>query len=328
MERCSIVVPVYNEAENLRPLCARITRVLAEMDVSYEIIFVDDGSSDGSAAILRELCQDGRIKLVKFSRNFGHHAALTAGIDHATGDVVVTMDGDLQDRPEEIPALTGGLGNGYDVAYAVRTGRRDSIAKRVTSAIFTTLMSRVIAPGVPMHGSVFMAMNRKVVDALAQCRETSRSISALIGWLGFRQTTVRVAHGERHAGESKYNFWRSLKLAVNTITSFSYVPLRIATWVGLLASLGSFAFAARVLVQKLVWDVPIQGYPSLMVAVLFLGGAQLTMLGILGEYLGRSYTQLQNRPLYVVEEVVGHRSTPADPARPRESAEATQVTRV
>ena len=310
MTHCSIVIPIYNEAENLSQLHARLKDSLAGLSMNYEIILVDDGSTDESPAMLHQICQaDETIKVVKLSRNFGHHLAVTAGIDSAKGDIVVVMDGDLQHRPEDISALTEKVREGYDVAYAIRTGQGAPVMKRVASRVFLGVMNRVMAPGLQMRSSLFVAMNRKVADALRQCRESSRFLPGLINWLGFEQVGVEVQSGERVAGVSKYSFWGSIKLAVNTITSFSNVPLRIAIWLGLFVSSVSFAAGIYVIARKLLWDVPVQGYPSLMVAVLFIGGAQLIMLGVVGEYIGRSYTQLQNRPLYIVDEVIQSGST-------------------
>ncbi len=305
MVYCSVVIPVHNEAENLVSLHLRLTETLRSLGKAYEIILVDDGSTDQSHSILRELHeQDQDVSVIKLSRNFGHHAAITAGIDYARGDIIVTMDGDLQHQPEDIPALIDNLSQGFDVVFGTRTGRRESVMKRVGSRMLVAIMNRIAAPGFTLHSSVFLAMKRKVADGLGQCRETSRFLPGLISWLGFKQGTVEVQDGTRSAGRSKYTLGRSVSLAVNIITAFSFVPLRAGIWLGLCIFFLSIAGASSIVVRKLVWDIPIQGYPSLIVAVLFIGGVQLIILGISGEYIGRAYTQMQNRPLYVVDDVL------------------------
>ena len=312
----SVIIPIHNEVEVLLELHRRLTETLRGLGEAYEIIFVDDGSTDQSYSVLRDLHKrDPNVVVIKFSRNFGHHTALTAGIDHATGDIVVTMDGDLQHQPEDIPALINELHQGFDVVYGIRTKKRGSAIKLAGSRMIVAIMNRITEPGFTLRSSVFLAMNRKVVDGLGQCRETSRFLPGLISWLGFKQGSIEVTHGDRTAGLSKYNFRRSFSLAVSTITAFSYVPLTLAIWFGLILSLLGAAGALSIMVRSLWWDAPIQGYPSLIVVVAFVGGVQLIILGILGEYIGRSHAQLQNRPLYVVDGLLSRRSNESGPSR-------------
>jgi dolichol-phosphate mannosyltransferase len=309
--RLSAVIPVFNEEGNLRELHARLAGVLTGLGLTYEIVFVDDGSSDGSVAILEELYRsDPHVRALVFSRNFGHHLALTAGIDAARGEAVVLMDADLQDRPEEIPKLLEKLDAGYDVVYAIRMAKKHSLFKRVTSSLFVAVMRRMIE-GFDINSGVFRVARRNVIDTVKQCRETHRFIIGLMSWSGFRQTGVEVRHGERFAGRTKYDLKRQVRLASNTMVSFSRIPLQFATYLGLVVSLTSFGYGVVVLLRKLVWGLGIEGWPSMMFAVLFLGGVQLLCLGILGEYVGRLLTEAQGRPLYVVARALDQETSDA-----------------
>ncbi len=301
----SVVIPLFNEEENLLELHRRLTVVMERLGGTYEIIFVDDGSKDRSVARLKELHQqDARVKALIFSRNFGHHVALTAGIDAARGEVVILMDGDLQDQPEEIPKLLAKLHEGYDVVHGNRKNRKDGVAKRVASRMFVAVVNRVIGSGQPINSEIFRVMNRQVIDELKRCREVSRFITGLVSWLGFKQAGVDVEHGARFAGESKYTIWKLMKLALNTFTSFSYFPLQLATYLGFFTALLSVLVGTSIILLKLIYGIPVAGYASFLVAVLFLGGIQLIMLGLIGEYIGRIYTETQGRPLYIVRETL------------------------
>jgi len=301
----SVVIPVYNEQENLPELYRRLTAVMERLG-SYEVILVDDGSSDGSfPAIKRVHQQDPRVKALKLSRNFGHHVALTAGMDYARGDAVILMDADLQDQPEEIPKLTEKLNEGYDVVYGIRENRKESLARRIPSYLFMEIMNRVTGSGHFATGGVFRVMSRHVVNELQQCRETSRFITGLVGWLGFDQVGVEVEHGARYAGQTKYNLWRLIKMLLNTLTSFSYVPLQLASWAGLITALVAVSWAGYIIYRWIFFGVPVAGFTSTIVAVLFLGAVQLIVLGLIGEYLGRVYTESQRRPLYIVKTILG-----------------------
>jgi dolichol-phosphate mannosyltransferase len=297
----SVVVPVYNEEGNLAELYRRLVATLEGTGRSFEIVFVDDGSRDGSYATIERLFQtDWRVRALRFSRNFGHHLAITAGLDAARGEAVVLMDSDLEDRPEVIPALFAKLEEGYDVVYGVRQGRTHSLFKRVTSKLFMSLMNRIADGGTPLNTSILRIARRPVVDAVAACREQHRFILGLFSWVGFRQTGIDVEHGQRFAGETKYSLAKMIKLAMNTVTASSTLPLKAASFLGTVVSSLSFVYASVLLVRKLLWDTMVEGWTSTIVSGLFLGGVQLICLGILGEYVGRIYSEIQKRPLYVV----------------------------
>lgn len=296
----SVVIPVFEEEQNIHELYRRLTAVLQRLAVSYEVIFVDDGSRDRSFAKLEELHRkDCKITVLRLSRNFGHHLALTAGLDATRGEVVVLMDGDLQDQPEEIPALLSKLDEGWDVVYGIRAESQHSLFKRATSRMFFAMMRRLVRE-LDLNTGIFRVARRQVIDTVTQCRESNRFVLGLISWAGFRQTGVPVQHCARQAGVTKYTLSKQLRLAMNTITSFTTVPLRCATYLGLITALGALVYATIVILRKLIWGLGEVGWPSLVVVMLFLGGAQLLSLGIFGEYLGRVLIESQRRPLYVV----------------------------
>ena len=301
----AVVIPMFNEQENIAELYQRLTAVMQGLGGSYQIILVDDGSTDQSFSMMKALHeQDSRVKVVNLSRNFGHHLALTAGIDYANGDAVILMDADLQDQPEEIPKLMEKFNEGYDVVYGVRKNRKESLTRRLASNVFMVTMNRVGGSGHFATGGVFRVMGRQVKDELQRCRETSRLITGLVGWLGFSQVGVEVEHGARYAGQTKYNTWRLIKLLLNTLTSFSYLPLQLATYLGLLTALLSVCLGAYIILRWIFVGIPVTGFTSTIVAILFLGAVQLIVLGLIGEYVGRVYTESQGRPLYVVREIL------------------------
>lgn len=298
----SVVIPVFNEEGNLEELHRRLTRVFADLVVPCELLFVDDGSTDRSFQILERLhSTDERVRVLQFSRNFGHHIAITAGMDAAVGDLIVLMDADLQDLPEEIPTLYNKLQEGYDVAYAIRKTPQHSFFKRITSAVFFHLMCWMIKD-FTLNTGIFRIVRRPVLDAVKQCRETSRLVIGLLSWAGFRQVGVEVKHGKRFAGETKYSLAKQVRLALTTLVAFTDVPLRLVTYVGLVVSTSSLFFAACIIGRKVFWGLGEVGWPSLMVVVSFLGGLQLLALGVFGEYLGRVLTETQNRPMYVISQ--------------------------
>jgi len=299
----SVVAAVYNEAENLPTLCARLRTVLTGLAAdSWEIVLVDDGSNDQSWAEIGRLHhEDPHVQGLKFSRNFGHHVALAAGIEGARGARIVTMDSDLQDRPEEIPALVAKMGEGYDVVFAVRGERQHSAAKRLTSHSFFWLLNRLSDVPYPITGSVFRIMSRRFVDELSRLREHHRFFTGLTAWLGFAQTSVEVTHGRRHAGETKYTIGRMLRLALDSITSFSAKPLFYVVYLGGAISLTALLFALYIVIRYFVTGYTTQGWASLMTAVTFLNGLTLMVLGIMGQYVGRVFEEVKNRPLYIVE---------------------------
>jgi polyisoprenyl-phosphate glycosyltransferase len=311
----SVVVPVYNEEAVLPEFHKRLQAVLKELRglSGAEMIFVDDGSRDGTAKVLSELVRwDKTVRVLQFSRNFGHQIALTAGLDHARGDAVVVIDSDLQDPPETIPRLLDKWRDGYEVVYAVRESReRDTWFKRVTAWIFYALMRRIGNIDLPVDAGDFRLLDRKAVDAFRSLGERHRFVRGLTLWIGFRQTGVLYSRAERFAGRTKYPLGKMFKLAWDGVTSFSFAPLRVAIYLGLIVSVMSFIFGSFVIIGRLFLDqtellgFPTHGWGSLMVAVLFLAGVQLIVLGMLGEYLGRTYDEVKRRPLYILREKMG-----------------------
>ena len=302
----SIVVPVFNEAEVIEETYRRLTGVASGLeDLDYELLMVDDGSRDGSFARMAELAKsDSRLRILKLSRNFGHQTAITAGVDMARGDAVVVIDADLQDPPEVIPRMVTKWREGFDVVFGVREKRSgETPLKLLTAAFFYRLLNRLTSIRIPVDVGDFRLMSRRAADQLRNMREQDRFVRGLVSWIGFRQAGVEYQREPRFAGETKYPFRRMLKFALDGITSFSTVPLRLATWLGYLASVFAFLYLLSVFVQKLLGHT-VQGWATIMVAMLFLGGVQLICLGIMGEYIGRIFTEIKQRPLYVIEEFV------------------------
>ena len=284
----------------------RLLAVLDALDLDCEVLYVDDGSSDASWAMMEAFAQsDPRVGAMRLSRNFGKEAALSAGLDQVDEDcdAVIVIDADLQDPPELIPDLVAQWRQGHDVVYAVRSSRAgETRFKRFTAAGFYRMMSRVSDTPIPRDTGDFRLLSRRALHALRQLPERQRFMKGLFAWIGFSQTGIRYQRDARHSGHSKWNYWRLWNLAVEGVTSFSVLPLRIATWAGLLTSLAAFGFGAWVLIKALVWGDPVRGYPSLMTVILFLGGVQLLALGVIGEYLGRIYAETKQRPLYLISE--------------------------
>lgn len=304
MPRLTVVVPAYNESAVLETFHARLSSVLAELPLECDVLYVDDGSTDATWQLMNGLAsRDARTGAIKLSRNFGKEAALTAGLDHVDADAAIVIDADLQDPPELIPALVERWREGFDVVYATRNARRGETGfKRFTSALFYRSMDRVSDIHVPRDTGDFRLLSRRALDALRQLRERQRFMKGLFTWIGYRQTAVYYLREPRQAGATKWNYWRLLQLAIEGFTSFSTAPLRLATWIGIAASLLSFLFGLWVFGKALLFGDPVQGYPSLMVVILFIGGVQLLALGVIGEYLGRNYAESKQRPLYFIEE--------------------------
>ena len=299
----SVVVPVYNEEPIVETLHRRLAHTLERSGESFELVLVDDGSTDASWERMRAVAErDPRVVLVRLSRNFGHQIAITAGVDAARGEAVVLMDADLQDPPEVVLEMIARWREGYDVVYGRRTRRHgEGWFKRVTAAGFYRLIRRLTAVDIPADAGDFRLMSRRVVDVLKQFRERNRFVRGMVAWIGWRQTAVEYERAVRLAGESKYPLRKMLRFAGDAIVSFSFAPLRLATGLGLVVSTLSFAYAVyAVLARIFAWDV-VQGWASLMVAIVFLGGVQLVSLGIIGEYVGRIYDEVKRRPLYVAE---------------------------
>jgi polyisoprenyl-phosphate glycosyltransferase len=309
----SLVVPILNEAETIGPFLDRVVPIVDDLmrrhskALTYEIIFVDDGSSDESVRrLLRYRDGNSAIKIVSLSRNFGKDTALTAGLEHVSGAAVIPLDVDLQDPPEAIPDLYAKWLEGYDVVYGTRTDRSaDSVSKRMTAGLFYRLYNKIAETHIPENAGDFRLLDRQVVEALRKLPERNRFMKGLYAWVGFRQTSVPIVRGARVAGVSKWRYWRLWNFALDGITSFSTMPLRIWGYVGAGIAALSFMYAIFLIAHTFVSGISVPGYASLMVAVLFMGGINLMTLGILGEYLGRTYTEVKSRPLYLVRARVG-----------------------
>ncbi len=304
MPRLTVVVPAYNESEGLRDFHTRLAAVFDGMDVESEVLYVDDGSRDDTYAVMCALrAADPRVSTLKLSRNFGKELALTAGLDHVDADAAVVIDADLQDPPELIPTFVQHWREGYDVIYGTRASRAgETSLKKATSSGFYRVMERLSATPIPRDTGDFRLLSRRALDALKQVRERQRFMKGLFTWVGFRQLSIVYHRDPRHAGETKWNYWKLWNFAIDGITSFSGAPLKLATYVGLLTALLAFGFGVWVLGKALLFGDPVRGYPSLMLAVLFLGGIQLMALGVIGEYLGRLYVESKQRPLYLIDE--------------------------
>jgi glycosyltransferase involved in cell wall biosynthesis len=300
----SVIVPIFNEEEVLPEFHRRLTQVLAEVGSNCEILYINDGSHDQTLQVI-EGFQDDRVAIIDLSRNFGKEIALTAGLDHSRGDAVIVIDADLQDPPEVIPELISKWREGYDVVYARRTSRDgDTLVKKVTAKLFYRFVQGINRVKIPEDTGDFRLLSRRAVDALKQLRETHRFMKGLFAWIGYPQVAVNYSRDARFAGETKWNYWQLWNFALEGITSFTITPLKIATYFGLLTALGSFAYALIVIYKTLAFGEPVQGYPSLMVVILFLGGVQLMSLGVLGEYLGRMFNETKQRPLYFVNKII------------------------
>ena len=303
----SVVVPAYNEEKVLPEFHKRITSILESMDVDWEIIYVNDGSNDNTIKVLGCFDSPG-VAVIELSRNFGKEIAMTAGIDHAQGDAVVVIDADLQDPPELIPKLVEKWREGYDVVYARRTAREgETFLKKSSAKMFYKTIQRLSRVEIPEDTGDFRLLSRRAVSALKQLREHHRFMKGLFAWIGYPQVAVPYRRDGRFAGTSKWNYWRLWNFALEGITSFSTVPLRIATYIGLLTALGAFLFALFVIYKTLVYGESVRGYPTLMVVILFLGSIQLVSLGMIGEYLGRMFNETKQRPLYLVKNFVPSR---------------------
>ncbi|HUB11931.1 MAG TPA: glycosyltransferase family 2 protein [Acetobacteraceae bacterium] len=298
----SVVVPAFNEAEGIAAFHRRLAVVMPPLG-TWEVIYVNDGSTDATLAALRALRQaDPHIAIVNLSRNFGKEIATTAGLDHAHGDAVVVIDADLQDPPELIPTLVASWRQGFDTVYAQRRARLgETCLKRATAAVFYRLMRRMGRVELPPNTGDFRLMSKRVVDAVRQLRERHRFMKGVFAWVGFPSCAILYDRAPRHAGATKWNYWKLWNLALEGITSFTVMPLKVATYLGVVVALLAAVYAAQVVVKTLLFGNPVAGYPSLMTVVLLLGGVQLMTLGVIGEYLGRVFNETKQRPLYLVE---------------------------
>ena len=300
----SIIAPIYNEVNNIPELYRRIGEVLDSAGDPWEIVMVDDGSTDGSTELIREYRnQDPRVAPVIFARNFGHQIAVTAGLDYCRGDAVVIIDADLQDPPEVILDMIAKWREGYEVVYAVRTEREgETWFKEFTASLFYRLIYRITDVDIPLDTGDFRLLDRKVVNVMNQMRERHRFLRGMSVWVGFKQTGVEYKRAARYSGETKYPLKKMIKFATDAITSFSYFPLQLAMYIGFVAAGLSILAIPVVVTMRLIGNQAFFGQASTLIAVLFLGGVQLISLGILGEYIGRLYDEAKGRPLYIVSE--------------------------
>jgi polyisoprenyl-phosphate glycosyltransferase len=302
----SVVVPMYNEEEVIEVTYRRLKAVLDTLGDTYEIVFVNDGSRDRTSDIVRVICAaDMNVKLIEFSRNFGHQIAVTAGMDHASGRAVVLIDADLQDPPELIVQMVAKWREGFDVVYGRRSERKgESWFKKTTAAAFYRVLHSMTSVNIPLDTGDFRLMDRKVCDALTSMRENSRFIRGMVSWAGFKQTSVDYVREERFAGETKYPLRKMIRLSLDAITSFSTKPLKIASILGFVLSAVGFVYLIVVLFQRFFTHTTMQGWTSLIVISLLFHGITLSLLGVLGEYIGRTYEEAKRRPLYLVSETI------------------------
>lgn len=300
---CSVIVPAFNEQEVIYETYKRLKAVLEGINAPYEILFVNDGSKDNTGAILSKICDDDKnIRLIEFSRNFGHQIAITAGMDYAKGDCIVVIDADLQDPPELIPQMIEEWRKGYDVVYGRRTERKgETFFKKATASIFYRFLKSMTDFDIPVDAGDFRLIDRKVCDALKKIKERNRYVRGIISWLGFKQTAIYYTREKRFAGTTKYPLKKMIKFAFDAITSFSYKPLKLASYTGTLLSFFSFIYLLVVIAKKLIGNIPVEGWASMMAISLFFNGVILIILGMIGEYIGRIYDEVKNRPLYIVK---------------------------
>lgn len=310
----TIVIPVYNEIDVIDACYERLTGVMRALQgYDYELLFVDDGSRDSThERLTTHYTQDAHVRIVKFSRNFGHQVAVTAGVDVARGDAIVIIDADLQDPPELIPQMVKKWEEGYDVVYGVRKRRTgEGRFKRWTAAMFYRLLRAFTNIEIPVDVGDFRLISARAAVEFRKLREKDRFVRGLVSWIGFRQVGIQYERDSRFAGETKYPFRKMFKFAIDGITSFSSLPLKLASWLGYLASLLAFLYLISVFVQRAM-GYTIEGWATIMVAMLFLGGVQLICLGIIGEYIGRIFNEIKSRPMYVIESV--HQAQPSGDA--------------
>ena len=302
----SVVVPLYNEEEVITESYKRLKKVMDSIAEPYEIVFVNDGCVDKTPQLAADICKnDKNIKLINFSRNFGHQIAISAGMDYAEGRAIVVIDADLQDPPEIIPEMIKKWKLGYDVVYAKRLKRKgESIFKKATAAIFYRFLRNMTSVNIPADVGDFRLIDRKVCDTMKLIHEKNRFIRGLVSWSGYKQTAVEYVREERFAGETKYPLKKMIKFAFDGIISFSYKPLKIATTLGILCSLGGFVYLLIVLYQALFLKMTWPGWASSISITLIFNGITLIILGIIGEYIGRIYDESKNRPLYVIKDFI------------------------
>lgn len=303
----SVIVPMYNEEEVIEHTYKRLKSVMDTTGMPYELIFVNDGSKDRSAELIRSYSvNDPNVRLIDFSRNFGHQIAISAGMDYAQGVAIVVIDADLQDPPEVILQMIAKWKEGYEVVYGRRLKRKgETLFKKVTALAFYRLLKSMTNVDIPLDTGDFRLIDRKVCDVLRSLKEKNRFVRGLISWIGFRQTSVEYVREERFAGETKYPLKKMISFALDGITSFSYKPLKIASYLGFILSIGSFLYLLIVIIQRLFTQTTVTGWTTIVALNLLFNGIILILLGVIGEYIGRIYDESKNRPLYIVREARG-----------------------
>jgi polyisoprenyl-phosphate glycosyltransferase len=311
VKRISLVFPVYNEENVLPVLYERVRQLIDQLEYDVEVILINDGSQDASLDLMKQFQQaDSRFKIIDFSRNFGHQVAITAGIDVAMGDAVILLDADLQDPPEILPQFLSKWNEGYQVVYGIRKTRKEHIFKRMAYAAFYRLLQHISDIPIPLDAGDFCLMDRIVVDTLKSMPEQNRFVRGLRSWSGFRQIGLEYSREKRYSGEVKYTLPKLMKLALNGIFAFSYFPLQLASYTGFIISVISFLGILVYLYKTLFVGGEPQGFPTLVILILFMGGIQLIFLGVIGEYIGRIYDEVKKRPHYVVRAMYGWESDP------------------
>ncbi|MCL2640030.1 MAG: glycosyltransferase family 2 protein [Phycisphaerales bacterium] len=315
----SIVSPAYNEAEGLAEFVQQVHAAVTPLDITWELILINDGSRDASLQAATNLAaKDPHLRIVSFSRNFGHEAASTAGLRYARGKAVVLIDSDLQDPPDVIPQMFAKWREGFQIIYGVRSKRHEETPlKRITSWLFYRLMRRMAKIDLPRDTGDFRLIDRRVVDAFNRLPERNRFVRGLICWTGFRSIGIPFIRAPRFAGKTKYNYPKLIRLAIDSLTGFTTAPLKIATWLGMLIGSSALTWILVIICQFFFWRTPTgdpyrpAGFTFLYIAVLLLGGVQIFLIGLVGEYLARTYEQVQGRPLYIVDSLIGFTDTPA-----------------
>jgi dolichol-phosphate mannosyltransferase len=302
-----VIIPAYNEQEVIDESYNRLTKVMQGMDGSYELVFINDGSRDNTAQIIAGICEkDKHVRLINFSRNFGHMPAITAGMEHARGEAIIVIDADLQDPPEVLPLMAAKWREGYDVVYGKRSARKgETFFKKLTAKWFYRIINALSTVELPMDTGEFRLIDRKVCDAVNKLQEKNRYMRGLVSWVGYKQVAVEYVREERFAGETKYPLKKMIAFAIDAITSFSYKPLKLATTLGFVISFLGFVYTLVVIYQRLFTDSTITGWSSTVGIILFTQGIVLVILGMMGEYIGRIYDEIKNRPTYIIREIVG-----------------------
>jgi glycosyltransferase involved in cell wall biosynthesis len=300
----SVIIPVYNEEKNIAVLHQRLSEVIHKITGEYELIFVNDGSRDNTLALVKDISkQDTHVRYINFSRNFGHQVAVTAGLDHSSGNTVVIIDADLQDPPELISEMYSKMKEGYDVVYAKRKSRKgETFMKKFTAKVFYRLLQRITSVSIPVDTGDFRIISRKIVEVLKQMPEQQKYLRGQIAWAGYRQTFIEYERQQRHAGETGWPYRKMIRFALDGITSFSNFPLKFATVSGIIVFFISFILILYALYSRFITKEYVAGWTSLMLVVLFIGGIQLLSIGIIGEYISRISANVRNRPLYIIEE--------------------------